>query len=123
MCISKARRFKHAFLISLLNGCHADVLFGLMKQVLRARPDLRLIITSATLDTSRFSAHFGGCPIYAVPGRLFPVEVLYATKDPKRFCTKLFAWPGVCVCAAFTHDGSVLQPKLLLLKCLLTLSR
>ena len=81
------------------NGCHVcvvsgvDVLFGLLKPVLRARPDLRVIVTSATLDTTRFAAHFNNCPIYAVPGRMFPVDVCYATKDPKRTCALRLSFP------------------------------
>jgi ATP-dependent RNA helicase DHX8/PRP22 len=46
-----------------------DILFGIMKRVLRARPSLRLIVTSATLDTAKFSQFFGGCPIVSIPGR------------------------------------------------------
>ncbi|KAL0228004.1 hypothetical protein RCL1_004147 [Eukaryota sp. TZLM3-RCL] len=56
---------------------NTDVLFGLLKRVLSLRLDLRVIITSATLDADRFSAFFGNAPIYKVPGRTFPVEVLH----------------------------------------------
>lgn len=61
---------------------HTDVLFGLLKGVLARRPDLKLIVTSATLDADKFSAYFFGCPIFTIPGRTFPVEVLY-TKAPE----------------------------------------
>ena len=59
-----------------------DVLFGLLKKTLKRRPDLRLIVTSATLDAEKFSNYFNECPIFTIPGRTFPVEVLY-TKEPE----------------------------------------
>ena len=76
-----------------------DVLFGLLKstsallpissQVLKSaaeaikrRPDLKLIVTSATLDAEKFSKYFFGCPIFTIPGRTYPVEILY-TKEPE----------------------------------------
>lgn len=61
---------------------HTDVLFGLLKQALTARKDLKLIVTSATLDAEKFSEYFNNCPIFTIPGRLFPVTILY-TKDPE----------------------------------------
>ena len=61
---------------------HTDVLFGLLKDLTKRRGDLKLIITSATLDAEKFSAYFCDCPIFTIPGRLFPVEILY-TKDPE----------------------------------------
>lgn len=59
-----------------------DVLFGLLKGTLRRRPDLKLIVTSATLDAEKFSNYFFQCPIFTIPGRTFPVEILY-TKEPE----------------------------------------
>ncbi|GAA5853306.1 hypothetical protein JCM8547_000279 [Rhodosporidiobolus lusitaniae] len=59
-----------------------DVLFGLLKKSLKRRPDLKLIVTSATLDAEKFSEYFFGCPIFTIPGRTFPVEILY-TKEPE----------------------------------------
>jgi ATP-dependent helicase HrpA len=55
-----------------------DFLLGCLKNLLPRRPDLKLIITSATIDTQAFSAAFGGAPIIEVSGRMFPVEVRYA---------------------------------------------
>ena len=62
---------------------HTDVLFGLLKDLVRKRPDLKLVVTSATLDAEKFSTYFFECPIFTIPGRLFPVEVLY-TKEPEQ---------------------------------------
>ncbi|PWA73424.1 DNA/RNA helicase, ATP-dependent, DEAH-box type, conserved site-containing protein [Artemisia annua] len=59
-----------------------DVLFGLLKGLIKRRPDLRLIVTSATLDAEKFSGYFFSCNIFTIPGRTFPVEILY-TKQPE----------------------------------------
>jgi ATP-dependent helicase HrpA len=54
-----------------------DFLLGYLKQLLPRRPDLKVIVTSATIDTERFAAHFGGAPVVNVEGRGYPVEVRY----------------------------------------------
>jgi len=59
-----------------------DVLFGLLKKTLKRRPDLRVIVTSATLDADKFSEFFNQCPIFSIPGRTFPVEILYS-REPE----------------------------------------
>jgi ATP-dependent helicase HrpA len=51
-----------------------DFLLGHLKQILPRRPDLKVIVTSATIDAERFSSHFGGAPVIQVSGRLYPVE-------------------------------------------------
>eukprot|EP01156_Anaeramoeba_ignava_P018780 Anaeramoba_ignava/a92940_108.p1 GENE.a92940_108~~a92940_108.p1 ORF type:complete len:795 (-),score=220.25 a92940_108:34-2418(-) len=61
---------------------HTDVLFGLLKETVKRRPDLKLIVTSATLDAEKFSDFFFECPIFTIPGRNYPVEILY-TKEPE----------------------------------------
>ena len=59
-----------------------DFLLGYLKQLLPRRPDLKVIITSATIDTTRFSAHFDDAPVIEVSGRTYPVEVRYRPLDP-----------------------------------------
>ena len=54
-----------------------DFLLGCLHRILPRRPDLKLVITSATIDPERFSEHFGGAPIVEVSGRTYPVEVRY----------------------------------------------
>eukprot|EP00479_Gromia_sphaerica_P004365 TRINITY_DN1512_c0_g1_i1.p1 TRINITY_DN1512_c0_g1~~TRINITY_DN1512_c0_g1_i1.p1 ORF type:complete len:134 (-),score=24.77 TRINITY_DN1512_c0_g1_i1:296-697(-) len=54
---------------------HTDVLFGLVKDVARFRDDLKLVISSATMDAKKFSEFFDDAPIYVVPGRRYPVEI------------------------------------------------
>ncbi|KAL3151919.1 hypothetical protein ABBQ32_001049 [Trebouxia sp. C0010 RCD-2024] len=57
---------------------HTDVLFGLLKAICTRRTDLKLIVTSATLDADKFASYFNDAPIFKIPGRTFPVEILYA---------------------------------------------
>ena len=54
-----------------------DLLLGMVKRCLASRKDLRVIITSATTDPEPFTRYFGGCPVLAVSGHLFPVDVYY----------------------------------------------
>jgi len=61
-----------------------DFLLGHLKGLLSKRPDLKLIITSATLDTAAFSRHFDQAPVIEVSGRMYPVEVRYAPLDAER---------------------------------------
>ncbi len=67
-------------------GLNIDFLIGYLKQLLPKRPDLKVIITSATIDPQRFSRHFADAPIIEVSGRTYPVEVRYrplASEDPE----------------------------------------
>ncbi|TYZ68213.1 hypothetical protein PybrP1_010010 [[Pythium] brassicae (nom. inval.)] len=59
-----------------------DILFGLIKDVARFRDDIKIIIASATLDAAKFSAYFDDAPIFKIPGRMYPVDILY-TKAPE----------------------------------------
>uniref|UniRef100_A0A8C4N743 RNA helicase n=1 Tax=Eptatretus burgeri TaxID=7764 RepID=A0A8C4N743_EPTBU len=61
---------------------HTDVLFGLIKDIARFRPDLKVLVASATLDTTKFSLYFDDAPIFRIPGRRFPVDIYY-TKAPE----------------------------------------
>ncbi len=54
-----------------------DFLLGYVKQLVARRQDLKVVITSATIDAERFSRHFDGAPVIEVSGRLYPVEVRY----------------------------------------------
>ena len=54
-----------------------DFLLGYLKRLAHRRPDLRIIVTSATIDPERFAEHFDGAPIFEVSGRTYPVEVRY----------------------------------------------
>jgi ATP-dependent RNA helicase HrpA len=56
---------------------NVDFLLGYVKTLVRARPELKVIVTSATIDTERFSQYFDGAPVIEVSGRTYPVEVRY----------------------------------------------
>lgn len=60
---------------------NTDVLFGVLRDVVSRRYDMKLIITSATMDAEKFSRFFGNVPIFNIPGRTFPVTVMFA-KSP-----------------------------------------
>lgn len=60
-----------------------DILMGLLKEVSVRRPDLKIIIMSATLDAQKFQHYFNDAPLLAVPGRTHPVEIFY-TAEPER---------------------------------------
>src|SRR5512134_1717228 len=60
-----------------------DFLLGYLRQLLPRRPDLKVIITSATIDPQRFSRHFGDAPIVEVSGRTYPVEIRYRPYGPQ----------------------------------------
>jgi ATP-dependent helicase HrpA len=59
-----------------------DFLLGYLTTLLPRRPDLKLIITSATIDPDRFARHFGGAPVLEVSGRTYPVEIRYRPLEP-----------------------------------------
>ena len=58
---------------------NTDILFGILKQIVARRRDLKLIVTSATMDAGKFATFFGNVPIFRIPGRTFPVEIKSAT--------------------------------------------
>ncbi|KAF2401518.1 putative pre-mRNA splicing factor RNA helicase [Trichodelitschia bisporula] len=60
-----------------------DILMGLLKEVVERRPDLKIIVMSATLDAAKFQRYFNDAPLLAVPGRTHPVEIFY-TPEPER---------------------------------------
>jgi ATP-dependent helicase HrpA len=61
-----------------------DFLLGYLARILPKRPELKVIITSATIDPERFARHFGGAPVVEVSGRTYPVEVRYAPVDEEQ---------------------------------------
>ena len=58
-----------------------DFLLGYLKRLAVRRPELKIIVTSATIDTARFAEHFGGAPVVSVEGRTYPVEVRWRSVD------------------------------------------
>ncbi|PKI77022.1 hypothetical protein CRG98_002525 [Punica granatum] len=65
---------------------NTDILLGLMKRLVKLRPsNLRVLITSATLDGNKVSNFFSNCPMLTVPGKLYPVEILYSKERPTSY--------------------------------------
>uniref|UniRef100_A0A8C2E259 RNA helicase n=1 Tax=Cyprinus carpio TaxID=7962 RepID=A0A8C2E259_CYPCA len=60
-----------------------DILMGVLKEVVRQRSDLKVIVMSATLDAGKFQVYFDSCPLLTIPGRTHPVEIFY-TPEPER---------------------------------------
>ncbi|XP_031561254.1 putative pre-mRNA-splicing factor ATP-dependent RNA helicase PRP1 [Actinia tenebrosa] len=74
--------------VILLDEAHertlaTDILMGLLKEVVKQRQDLKIIIMSATLDAGKFQEYFDNCPLMTIPGRTHPVEIFY-TPEPER---------------------------------------
>lgn len=64
-----------------------DILFGLLKDILTKRKDLRIVVMSATLNAERFQKYFTGAPLLDIPGRMYPVEILYTPKPVQDYLT------------------------------------
>ncbi len=86
-------RFLNRYEVIIIDEAHErslniDFLLGLVSQLGKKRPELRLIITSATLDSEKFSKHFDNAPSMAVSGRTFPVEQRYRPLDISQRATE-----------------------------------
>lgn len=62
-------------------SCNIDFVLGLLKNLLKRRPDLKVVVASATIDEEKFSRYFWDAPIINVSGRMFPVEIIYSDCD------------------------------------------
>ncbi len=90
-----------------------DLLLGVLKRLLPRRPDLKLVVTSATLDVERMARFFGGAPIISVSGRSHPIEVRYAAPaedalDPDLPLAVLAAYQDVATSPTLRGGGDVL---------------
>ncbi|MBM3351619.1 MAG: ATP-dependent RNA helicase HrpA [Betaproteobacteria bacterium] len=86
-------KFLNAYDTIIIDEAHErslniDFLLGYLKQLLPKRPDLKIIVTSATIDADRFSQHFNGAPVIEVSGRTFPVEIRYRPLGKAGFRSK-----------------------------------
>jgi ATP-dependent helicase HrpA len=93
-----------------------DFLLGYLRALLPRRPDLKLIITSATIDPSRFAECFGGAPVLTVTGRVFPIETRYrppAADDEDAFDPGLSASVVAAVAEILTEPSDVARGDIL----------
>ncbi|KAK6203594.1 P-loop containing nucleoside triphosphate hydrolase protein [Scheffersomyces amazonensis] len=79
--------YMNKYSVIMLDEAHertisTDVLFGLLKNACTKNPNLKVLVTSATLDSEKFSKFFNDCPVLTIPGRTYPVEILY-TREPE----------------------------------------
>lgn len=81
---------------------HTDILFGLVKDITRFRPDLKLLISSATLDAEKFSDYFDNAPIFRIPGRRYPVDIMY-TKAPEVWLASIYGPYLGCCCSGLAY--------------------
>ena len=86
-------KFLNAYDTIIIDEAHErslniDFLLGYLKQLLPKRPDLKVIVTSATIDAERFSSHFNGAPVIEVSGRTYPVEIRYRPLGKASFRAK-----------------------------------
>ncbi len=89
-------KFLNAYDTIIIDEAHErslniDFLLGYLKQLLPKRPDLKIIVTSATIDAERFSKHFNGAPVIEVSGRTYPVEIRYRPLGKAGFRAKEIA--------------------------------
>ncbi len=75
-------------------GLNTDIGLGLVKRALKDRPDLRVVVMSATIDTGRFAEYFDNAPIITIPGRSYPIDTEYLTEDEAVSAMKTFSEEG-----------------------------
>lgn len=86
---------------------NTDILFGLLRDIASRRYDLRLIITSATMDASKFSNFFGSVPVFKIPGRTFPVEIFHSANVVSDFVAQAVS-QAVNIHLGTKEDGDIL---------------
>lgn len=86
---------------------NTDILFGLLRNIVMQRNDLRLIITSATMDSSKFSNFFGSVPVFNIPGRTFPVEIFHSANVVSDFVAQAVS-QAVNIHLGAKEDGDIL---------------
>lgn len=87
---------------------NTDILLGLLKTLIRSRPELRIVISSATLKADKFSKYFNDAPVYTVPGRRFPVDIFYTKAPESDFISAALVTVFQLHLSAHTGPGDIL---------------
>jgi pre-mRNA-splicing factor ATP-dependent RNA helicase DHX16 len=90
-----------------------DILLAFLKDLTRHRDDLKLIISSATLNSAKFSAFLGDCPIFHVPGRMYPVETMFASSPEANYVSAAVSTVWQIHISQRTKTGQVLPGDIL----------
>ncbi|MCW0200788.1 MAG: ATP-dependent RNA helicase HrpA [Rhodanobacter thiooxydans] len=88
-----------------------DFLLGYLKRLATKRPELKIIVTSATIDTARFAEHFDGAPVVEVEGRAYPVELRWRPVDIPVGAHPVRDAPGADVAKSHRAQGALLQAR------------
>ncbi|MEK9876136.1 MAG: helicase-related protein, partial [Betaproteobacteria bacterium] len=107
-------RFLSAYDSIIIDEAHErnlniDFLFGYLKNILPKRPELKIVITSATIDAEKFSKHFNDAPVIKVSGRLYPVDILYEdslTKEGEQLPVEEYGLVTMALRRISEHKGS-----------------
>lgn len=86
---------------------NTDILFGLLRKIVVQRNDLKLIITSATMDSGKFSNFFSSAPVFKIPGRTFPVEIFHSANVVSDFVAQAVS-QAVNIHLGAKEDGDIL---------------
>lgn len=86
---------------------NTDVLFGVLRGIVKRRQDLKVIITSATLNAQRFADFFGAAPIFEIPGRTFPVDIFFSRTPAEDYVDKA-VWQALEVHIQAPIPGDIL---------------
>jgi hypothetical protein len=89
---------------------NTDVLFGILRKVVQRRRDLKLIVTSATMDADKFANFFGGVPTFNIPGRTFPVDILHSKAPVEDYVEATVKQVRPCAATRIPH-ASPHKPK------------
>ena len=74
---------------------HTDILLALIKDLAMERPELKILISSATMNASRFSSYYNDCPIFNIPGRRYPVDIHYTPAPEANYLCKSPTQPSL----------------------------